>query len=109
MVKIDKWIVCYNKKDVRSVLGVFGRVRMWIRNYGQIVRSMVDFIKVDGFEFVWTVDVVVVLEVVKEVFRNCGVIRLIDYFVIDKYFFILVIDVSYMGCGIEFVQMDVES
>lgn len=109
MAKIDKWTVCHNKKDVRSVLGVLGRARMWIRNYGQIVRPMVDLTKVDGSEFAWTADAAAALEAAKEAFRNCGVIRPIDYSVIDKYPPILAIDASYMGCGIELAQMDAES
>ncbi|TYJ51344.1 hypothetical protein B9479_008086 [Cryptococcus floricola] len=106
MAKVEKWTECRSKKDVRSILGILGRGRIWIKGYGDMVRPLVELTKSDGTHFEWPAAAAAALEKAKEAFLSCGVIRPVDYSDLNKYPIIVAVDASQFGCGIELAQMD---
>jgi hypothetical protein len=105
IAKVEKWQCCKDVGEVRRFLGLLGVGRIWIKNFGEIVRPMVQLTRKEN-EFEWTEVHQESMDRAKKAFLDCGVIKPLDYGRIDTHPPILAIDASQTGCGVEIAQMD---
>jgi hypothetical protein len=106
IAKLEKWVVCKNPHEVRMLLGLLGVARIWVKGFGAMVRPLVNLTKGSVADFEWTKDCDEAVQKAKEAVKSCGVLKPLDYSVIDRRPPILAVDASTDGCGIEIAQID---
>ena len=76
--RIKDWPRPTNLTEVRGFLGLCGTVRIWIKNYSQIARPLVDLTR-KGTEFIWGPPQELAFRKLKEMVSRAPALRPIDY------------------------------
>jgi hypothetical protein len=76
--KVNNWPTPINVTEVRGFLGLCGTVRIWIQDFSQIARPMVDLVKKD-IEFHWGPKQEEAFQQLKHMVTTAPAIRPIDY------------------------------
>jgi hypothetical protein len=103
VAKILKWPPLTIVKEVRGFLGLCGTVRIWIKNFSEVARPLVQFTKKD-WEFEWTQACQKSFDVLKQLVTTAPVLRPIDYR--SNQPVILSVDTSYIAVGFILSQVD---
>lgn len=103
--KILNWPPCTNVKGVRGFLGTVGPGRNWVKGYGLMARPLVDLTRKSQKEFVWSAAQESAMKQIKQAVLNSGWIRPLDHSRVEEFPFIVAIDSSQQGCGVELAQM----
>ena len=101
--KILKWPTPINLKEVRGFVGLCGTVRIWIKDFSQITRPLVELSK-KGVPFHWDKEQEDAFNKLKELVTQAPAIRPIDY--TSKRPLILSVDTSIHGVGFILSQED---
>ena len=101
--KIHKWPQPVNLKDVRGFLGLCGTVRIWIKDYSQIARPLVELTK-KGVDFHWEKEQEKAFEQLKDLVSSAPAMRPVDYRCGRKVY--LSVDTSIHGIGFVLSQED---
>ena len=76
--RIKDWPIPINVTEVRGFLGLCGTVRIWIKDYSQIARPLVDLTRKDS-EFSWGPRQEQAFQQLKELVTKAPALRPIDY------------------------------
>jgi hypothetical protein len=101
--KIVTWPTPINLKEVRGFLGLCGTVRIWIKDYSQIARPLVELTKKD-VEFHWNEPQEGAFQHLKQLVTSAPALRPIDYNSNQPVY--LSVDSSNQGVGIILSQED---
>ena len=101
--KILNWPVPKSLKEVRGFLGLCGTVRIWIKDYSQIARPLVDLTR-KATEFHWGPDQDDAFNKLKTLVTSAPALRPIDY--TSDQPVILSVDTSIYGVGFILSQED---
>ena len=101
--RIKDWPTPVNLTEVRGFLGLCGTVRIWIRNYSQIARALVDLTRKDA-PFEWGEEQEEAFQKLKELVSTAPALKPIDYKCGRPV--ILSVDTSIYGIGFVLSQLD---
>ena len=101
--RIKDWPTPVNLTEVRGFLGLCGTVRIWIKDYSQIARPLVQLTRKDQ-EFVWGENQERAFQKLKECVTSAPALRPIDYQCGRPV--ILSVDTSIHGIGFVLSQLD---
>ena len=101
--RIQKWPTPINLSEVRGFLGLCGTVRIWIKDYSQIARPLVDLTRKD-VPFIWGDDQKEAFQRLKDLVSSAPALRPIDYKCGRTV--ILSVDSSIHGIGFVLSQLD---
>lgn len=101
--RIRDWPTPINVTEVRGFLGLCGTVRIWIKNYSQISRPLVELTRKDS-EFIWGPPQEFAFKQLKELVSQAPALRPIDYKCGRPVF--LSVDTSIHGIGFVLSQHD---
>lgn len=101
--RIKDWPIPLNVSEVRGFLGLCGTVRIWIKDYSQIARPLVDLTRKNR-EFTWGPDQEQAFKTLKELVSQAPALRPIDYKCGRPV--ILSVDTSIYGIGFVLSQLD---
>ena len=101
--KILNWPTPTNLKEVRGFVGLCGTVRIWIKDFSQITRPLVELSK-KGVPFHWNEEQEQAFNKLKELVTQAPAIRPIDY--TSEHPLILSVDTSIHGIGFILSQED---
>jgi len=101
--KIQTWPTPCNLTEVRGFLGLCGTVRIWIKDYSQIARPLVDLTR-KHVEFSWGPEQEQAFQQLKGFVSRAPALRPIDYHCGRP--LILSVDTSVMGIGFVLSQED---
>jgi len=101
--KVLEWPTPTNLKEVRGFLGLCGTVRIWIRDYSQIAKPLVDLTRKD-VEFHWEPAQEQAFQKLKQLVTSAPAIKPIDY-TSDRPVY-LSVDTSIYGIGFILSQED---
>jgi hypothetical protein len=76
--RIQDWPIPINVSEVRGFLGLCGTVRIWIKDYSQTARPLVNLTRKD-WEFAWGPDQDQAFQKLKTLVSNAPALRPIDY------------------------------
>ena len=103
IAKILKWPPLTTVKEVRGFLGLCGTVRIWIKDFSQIARPLVQLTRKDA-EFEWTDECLTSFNRLKHLVTTAPVLHPIDYQ--SERPVILSVDTSYIAVGFILSQID---
>lgn len=101
--KILNWPPLETVKEVRGFLGLCGTVRIWIRNYSELVRPLTELIRKET-DLVWTDRCQESFDTLKQKVSTSPALRPIDYR--SGLPIILSVDTSYIATGFILSQID---
>ena len=101
--KIADWPRCRSLTEVRAFLGTCGLVRMYVKNFSQIARPLVELTKKD-VPFEWTEAQDRSMDAIKECVLAAPALAPIDYSSDREV--ILAVDSSYLAVGFVLYQVD---
>ena len=101
--RITNWPTPINLKEVRGFLGLCGTVRIWIENYSQISRPLVELTR-KNTEFHWGPDQEEAFNQLKDLVTKAPALRPIDYHCGRP--IVLAVDTSIYGIGFVLSQLD---
>ena len=101
--KIQTWPIPRNLTEVRGFLGLCGTVRIWIKDYSQIARPLVDLTR-KHIDFSWGPEQEQAFQQLKGLVSKAPALRPIDYHCGRP--LILSVDTSIMGIGFVLSQED---
>ena len=101
--KIWSWPIPRNLKELRGFLGLCGTVRIWIKNFSQIARPLVDLTR-KGAEYIWGPKQQEAFDRLKALVSSAPALRPIDYYCGRP--LILSVDTSIYGIGFILSQED---
>lgn len=106
VIKIKTWPPCEDISEVRGFLGTAGTVRIWIQDFAEISRPLVDLTKKDT-DFEWLELQQASMDQLKDAVISCPAIRPIDYK--SGLGVILAVDLSFKACGYILLQLDTQN
>ena len=101
--KITKWPVLTTPKEVRSFLGLAGTMRIWIKNYSELVKPLTMLYHIKQ-EWVWGPEQQHAFDEIKRLVTTAPVLRPIDYK--SDHPLILSVDSSKYATGMILSQLD---
>ena len=101
--KILNWPPLQTVKEVRGFLGLCGTVRIWIKNYSELVRPLTELIRKEN-DLVWTERCQESFDTLKQIVLTSPALRPIDYR--SSLPIILSVDTSYIAAGFILSQID---
>ena len=101
--KILNWPPLETVKEVRGFLGLCGTVRIWIKNYSELVRPLTELIRKEN-DLVWTARCQESFDTLKQIVSTSPALRPIDYR--SNLPIILSVDTSYIAAGFILSQID---
>ena len=101
--KVIGWPIPKNLKEARGFLGLCGTVRIWIKDYSQIARPLVDLTR-KGAEYVWGPAQQKAFERLKQLITRAPALKPIDYTCGRQVY--LSVDTSVLGIGFILSQED---
>jgi hypothetical protein len=103
VAKILKWPPLTIVKEVRGFLGLCGTVRIWIQNFPEVARPLVQLTK-KNWEFEWTQACQKSFDVLKQLITTAPVLHPINYRSSKPV--ILSVDTNYIAVGFILSQVD---
>ena len=101
--KIRNWPPLTTPKETRAFLGLCGTVRIWIKNYSELVRPLTELWR-HNVEFIWDQRRQDAFETLKELVSSAPALHPIDYTSYNPV--ILSVDSSNIAAGMILSQMD---
>jgi transposase InsO family protein len=101
--KIMNWPPLTTPKEARGFLGLCGTVRIWIKNYSELARPLVELWKKNG-EFEWNEQRQQAFETLKQLISSSPALNPIDY--TSDHAVVLSVDTSLRAVGIILSQRD---
>jgi transposase InsO family protein len=105
VLKILNWPTLATPKDVRSFLGLCGTVRIWIANYSQIARPLIELYRKDA-PFIWDERRQDAFDALKHAITHAPALSPIDYTSDSP--IILSVDTSKIAIGFILSQLDAQ-
>ena len=101
--KVTEWPIPRNLKEARGFLGLCGTVRIWIKDYSQIAKPLVDLTR-KGVEYVWGPTQQKAFQHLKKLVTSAPALKPIDYTCGRQVY--LSVDTSVLGIGFILSQED---
>ena len=101
--KVTDWPIPINLKQVRGFLGLCGTVRIWIQDYSQIARPLVDLTR-KSVNFIWGPAQIKAFQKLKNLVTSAPALKPIDYTCGRQIY--LSVDTSIYGIGFILSQED---
>ena len=103
--KVTGWPIPKNLKEARGFLGLCGTVRIWIKDYSQIARPLVDLTR-KGVDYLWGPAQQKAFQKLKQLVTRAPALKPIDYTCGRQVY--LSVDTSVLGVGFILSQEDEE-
>ena len=103
--KVTEWPIPKNLKETRGFLGLCGTVRIWIKDYSQIAKPLVDLTR-KGVEYLWGPAQQRAFQKLKQLVTSAPALKPIDYTCGRQIY--LSVDTSVIGIGFILSQEDEE-